>query len=200
VPRSRRIAELHGTNRTVVIQGPERVALTGANGVGKTMLLDHLMHGRSPEPGRAHGSLLVDRVGYLNQRLDGLDDALTALDTVRAIAPGVGPGLIRNRLARMLLRGEDVERPVGSLSGGERFRVALARLLLADPPAQLLVLDEPTNNLDISTAAQLVAALRDYRGALLVVSHDMTLLDRAGFDVVLELDDRGALHELTGRG
>jgi ATPase subunit of ABC transporter with duplicated ATPase domains len=84
---------------------------------------------------------------------------------------------------------------VGSLSGGERFRVALARLLLADPPPQLLVLDEPTNSLDLDTVDQLVSALAAYRGAVLVVSHDDVFLQRLGIDVTLELDAGGGVTE-----
>src|SRR5690606_5750750 len=97
-------------------------------------------------------------------------------------SPDLTPGEVRGRLARLLVRGAMVDRPVGSLSGGERFRVALARLLLADPPPELLVLDEPTNDLDIPTVEQLVLALGAYRGGLVVVSHDQTFLDRLGLD------------------
>ena len=86
------------------------------------------------------------------------------------------------------------ERALGTLSGGERFRVALARLLLADPPPQLVVLDEPTNNLDLDTADQLVEAIAAYRGAVLVVSHDDAFLRRIAPDLVLELRD-GRLRE-----
>jgi ATPase subunit of ABC transporter with duplicated ATPase domains len=76
---------------------------------------------------------------------------------------------------------------VGTLSGGERFRVALSRLLLADPPAQLLILDEPTNSLDILSVEQLAQALDAYRGALLVVSHDDAFLARIGIDATIDL-------------
>ena len=195
VPNSRRIAELIGTGRTFVVQGPERVALTGANGVGKTTLLEALVHGREILPGRAGAVLLTDRVGYLPQRLDGLDDTATVLDNVRALAPAVTVGEIRNQLARFLLRGDTVERAVGTLSGGERFRVALARLLLADPPPQLLVLDEPTNNLDLQSVDQLVDALLGYRGALIVVSHDDAFLARLNLTITLVLDPEGGLTE-----
>ena len=82
-----------------------------------------------------------------------------------------------------------------TLSGGERFRVSLARLLLADPPAQLLIMDEPTNNLDITSVEQLAEALDAYRGALLIVSHDVTFLERIGIETILELDDHGRMHQ-----
>lgn len=198
VPRSRRIAELGDGSRTIVIQGPERVALVGPNGSGKSTLLKHLVEGRPAESsGRISGRLLTDRVGYLPQRLDGLDDSLSALDNVREAAPASAPGDIRNQLARLLLRGSTVDRPVSSLSGGERFRVSLAKLLLAEPPAQLLILDEPTNNLDFASVKQLAEALDAYRGSLLIVSHDLGFLRRLNIDTVAELDGEGGLRERT---
>ncbi|GGF39584.1 hypothetical protein GCM10010922_13650 [Microbacterium sorbitolivorans] len=135
--------------------------------------------------------LHTDRVGYLAQRLDGLDESASAFEAVRAAAPHVPDAELRNRLARFLIRGEAANRPIGSLSGGERFRVAIARLLLADPPPQLLVLDEPTNNLDIDTARHLREALAAYRGAVLVVSHDQAFLDELGLDLTLGLSGEG---------
>lgn len=204
VPRTRRIARLvGGDGREVLVQGPERIALTGPNGVGKTTLLQGLLRGTDAsghpsehaptDVARARAEALVERVGYLSQRLDGLDDARSALENVQAAAPGVPPVELRNQLARLLLRGPAADRPVGSLSGGERFRAALATLLLAAPPAQLLMLDEPTNNLDIPSVGQLTQALAAYRGALIVVSHDRAFLDGLDLTAELRLDADGAL-------
>ncbi len=110
--------------------------------------------------------------GMLAQNLDGLDAFPTALDAVRDAAPGRTPHEARALLARFLIRGERADQPPSTMSGGERFRLGLARTLFADPAPQLLVLDEPTNNIDLASAEQLVAALDDYRGALLIVTHD----------------------------
>ncbi|TYC05112.1 ABC-F family ATP-binding cassette domain-containing protein [Micromonospora sp. WP24] len=198
VPRGRRLVELADENRTIVIQGPERVALIGANGAGKSTLIDRMLQRAEPTPGRPHGRLVTELVGYLPQRLDGLDDDASAMENVQAVAPGTPAGTIRNQLARLLLRGDSVDRPVRTLSGGERFRVSLARLLLAEPPAQLLILDEPTNNLDIASVEQLAEALDAYRGALLIVSHDFAFLDRLGVDTVVALDENGRMHQRRG--
>ena len=216
VPAGRRIATIGDGARSWIIQGPERVALIGPNGAGKTTLLEALLgvaDTNSSEPrgfssdsavrraareflrSSAHAELHTDRVGYLPQRVDGLDETASVLENVRAAAPAVPVPELRNRLARFLIRGAAVDRPVSTLSGGERFRVALARLLLADPPPQLLVFDEPTNNLDLDTVGQLVDALGSYRGAVLVVSHDDAFLERIGVSLVLELDRDGTLTE-----
>ncbi|KTS85094.1 ABC transporter [Microbacterium testaceum] len=182
----RRVLTLGDGEREWIVTGRERVALVGRNGTGKTTLLQSIVHGTEAA---VHARASVEHVGYLPQRLDGLDDAASVLDTVCAAAPDVPVAAVRDRLARFLVRGDAVTRPLGSLSGGERFRVALARLLLADPPPQLLVLDEPTNNLDLDTIDQVVSALQAYRGAVLVVSHDDAFLARLGLDLLLELED-----------
>lgn len=197
VPRSRRIAELKGTNRSYILQGPERVAIIGPNGVGKTTLLENLTGGAAETHNKATGTLLTDRAGYLRQRLDGLKEHATMLENVQEAAPAVPAGDIRNQLARFLLRGDSVNRPVHTLSGGERFRVSLARLLFAAPPAQVLILDEPTNNLDTRSVDQLVEALSTYRGAVILVSHDDAFLGRLDLDLVLSLGHDGSLTELA---
>ncbi|KSU76679.1 ATPase components of ABC transporters with duplicated ATPase domains [Pseudarthrobacter enclensis] len=197
VPRGRRIAELRGTNRSYVVQGPERVAIIGPNGAGKTTLLERLAGRLACEEGEAGGTLQTDRAGYLRQRLDGLREDATTLENVQDAAPDVPAGDIRNRLARFLLRGDSVNRPVHTLSGGERFRVSLARLLFADPPAQVLILDEPTNNLDIRSVDQLVESLQVYGGAVIVVSHDDAFLGRLELDLILSLGRDGSLTQLA---
>lgn len=199
VSAARRIATLRDAEREWIIRGPERVALIGRNGAGKSTLLHRLIEPEQSEPSVAlaaeglaaaiTGELHTDRVRFLQQSDDGLDDERSAEENVRAAAPHLEDRELRNRLARFLIRGDAMTRPVATLSGGERFRVALAALLLAEPAPQLLILDEPTNNLDIDTVDQLVGALSAYRGAILVVSHDQSFLDRLGITLTLELSD-----------
>ena len=167
------------------IRGPERIALTGPNGAGKTTLL-RAIAGVAPLKGvtvRHAGA-----VGYLPQRLDVLDDDLTVVENVRAAAPEASVNEVRAGLARFLFRGTRADQRAGTLSGGERFRAVLAALLLAEPRPQLLVLDEPTNSLDLASARQLGQALACYRGAVLVASHDVPFLRSIGITRWLRLD------------
>jgi len=153
--------------------------------------------GRAPTFDVSRVRLFTDRVGYLPQRSSHVSDDASALELVRQAAPEMPLGEARNRLARLLLRGDTVLRPLRSLSGGERFRVALAQLLFTDPSPQFLVLDEPTNDLDLTTVDQLVEALSSYRGALLVVSHDEAFLARLELDRVLELGVDAELRDVA---
>lgn len=219
VSASRRIATIGDADRSWVIQGPERVALIGRNGAGKTTLLQRLVadagHNSSETAQIASGlsdstdsgevlrscepvitaTSHTERIGYLPQRIDGLDETRSVIENVAGAAPSIPEKELRNRLARFLIRGGTADRPVASLSGGERFRVSLARLLLADPTPHLVILDEPTNNLDLDTVDQLVDALRAYRGAVLIVSHDDAFLARLELDLALEIDSEGALRQ-----
>lgn len=155
------------------LRGPDRIAVTGPNGSGKTTLIDTIIGALAPAGGRVD---LRVPVRVLPQRLTVLDDSETVLAGVSRLAPSADDNTLRAELARFLLDADTVVRPVGSLSGGERFRASLAALLLAEPAPQLLILDEPTNNLDLDSVAQLTAALNAYEGALLVVSHDEPFL------------------------
>jgi ATPase subunit of ABC transporter with duplicated ATPase domains len=180
----------------LIIRGPERIALTGPNGAGKTTLLRAVTGGAGPPGGSGLPGVTVRRggpAGYLPQRLSTLDDSLTVAENVSAAAPAATPNEVRAGLARFLFRGARADQVAGGLSGGERFRAVLAALLLAQPPPQLLVLDEPTNNLDLASVRQLESALRGYHGAMLVVSHDAAFLDNIGITRWVGIDRSGKL-------
>ncbi|WP_089107277.1 ABC-F family ATP-binding cassette domain-containing protein [Streptomyces hyaluromycini] len=161
----------------VDLRGPERIALIGRNGAGKTTLLRTIAGELAPVAGEAHALVPLR---FLPQRLDVLDDGLTVAENVARFAPDAGNNRIRARLARFLFRGARADQRAGTLSGGERFRAALAALLLAEPAPQLLMLDEPTNNLDMASVRQLTTALEAYAGALIVASHDLPFLESIG--------------------
>ncbi|MFC5186486.1 ABC-F family ATP-binding cassette domain-containing protein [Actinomadura harenae] len=186
-------APVPGTLDELIVRGPERIALTGPNGSGKTTLLRALTGERVPEG--AEVNVGVEGVRYLPQRLDVLDDGLSVLDNVRAVAPDASVQSVRAGLARFLFRGDRAERPAGTLSGGERFRAVLASLLLAEPAPRLLLLDEPTNNLDMESVRQLGQALDAYEGALVVVSHDLPFLRGLGITRWLRADRAEGLTE-----
>ncbi len=169
------------------LRGPERVGLVGRNGAGKTTLLRTVAGELAPVAGEVE-TLVPLR--FLPQRLDVLDDGLSVVENVARFAPGASANAIRARLARFLFRGARAERPVGALSGGERFRATLAALLLAEPAPQLLLLDEPTNNLDLASVRQLTEALRAYEGALVVASHYLPFLESLGLTRRVLLDGR----------
>ncbi|MFF5183560.1 ABC-F family ATP-binding cassette domain-containing protein [Streptomyces sp. NPDC000345] len=174
----------------VELRGPERVALVGRNGAGKTTLLRTIAGELAPVAGEAHAHVPLR---FLPQRLDVLDDRLTVAENVARFAPAATVNRIRARLARFLFRGARADRTAGTLSGGERFRAALAALMLAEPAPQLLMLDEPTNNLDMASVRQLTTALESYEGALVVASHDLPFLQSLGITRWLLLD--GELRE-----
>ncbi|PPF37736.1 ABC-F family ATP-binding cassette domain-containing protein [Rathayibacter sp. AY1A3] len=192
VAAGRRLAEVTVRGRTTVLQGPERIAVVGANGTGKTTLLEHLVGAPGAREHPLAGTTaraLTERVGWLPQRREGLlDEEATVREHVSRAAPDRPAVELRNALARLLVRGDVVDRRIASLSGGERFRVALAGLVLAQPAPQLLVLDEPTNDLDLATTDHLVDVLAAWRGGLVVVSHDEAFLDRLGLHSRVVLD------------
>ncbi|MDQ1014779.1 ABC-F family ATP-binding cassette domain-containing protein [Streptomyces afghaniensis] len=175
------------------LRGPERVALVGRNGAGKTTLLRTISGELAPESGEVTAHVPLR---FLPQRLDVLDGELTVAENVSRFAPGATNNRVRARLARFLFRGARADQKASTLSGGERFRAALAALMLAEPAPQLLMLDEPTNNLDMASVRQLTTALESYEGALIVASHDLPFLESIGITRWLLLED-GELKEIT---
>ncbi|GAA3177607.1 MULTISPECIES: ABC-F family ATP-binding cassette domain-containing protein [Streptomyces] len=185
VPAGRTVLRLtalrprHGLLREgeLEVRGPERIALIGRNGAGKTTLLRTLAGQVAPLSGEARTFVPLR---FLPQRLDILDDDLSVARNAARTAPGVTDNALRSQLARFLFKGARAEALVGTLSGGERFRAALAATMLAAPAPQLLMLDEPTNNLDLSGVRQLTAALASYQGALVIAGHDLPFLESLG--------------------
>ena len=177
--------------KALILTGPEHLRIMGANGSGKTVLLNAIAHAndpdyRSPVPPAYRVLYRLDNAAYLPQRIT-LDPKRTLLETVQWANPEASEQHLRDQLARLLFRRESVHQHIGDLSGGERFRAALATVLLTDPVPQLLLLDEPTNNLDISSVDWLVQALDTYTGALIVVSHDEDFCERIRIDRTLSL-------------
>ena len=171
----------------LIVQGPERLRLAGSNGSGKSTLLRAIMGDvQATETARYSCNYRVANTGYLPQRLI-LPQEQSMLQLVMAANPTLTEQQVRDDLARLLFRRERVHLPVGVLSGGERFRVALATVLLASPAPQLLILDEPTNNLDMASVDWLIQALASYEGALLVVSHDEAFCAQLGLTGILTL-------------
>ncbi|GGZ63341.1 ABC-F family ATP-binding cassette domain-containing protein [Streptomyces bluensis] len=175
------------------LRGPERIALIGRNGAGKTTLLRTIAGELEPVAGEATAHVPLR---FLPQRLDVLDDGLTVVENVARFAPSATNNRIRARLARFLFKGARADQPTATLSGGERFRAALAALMLAEPAPQLLMLDEPTNNLDMASVRQLTTALESYEGALIVASHDLPFLESIGITRRLLMEE-GELREIT---
>ncbi|WP_326701048.1 ATP-binding cassette domain-containing protein [Streptomyces sp. NBC_01754] len=170
------------------LRGPERIALVGRNGAGKTTLLRTIAGELAPLSGEVAAEVPV---GFLPQRLDLLDDGTSLVDNVARFAPGATDNRIRARLAHFLFKGARADLPAGALSGGERFRATLAALLLTEPAPRLLMLDEPTNSLDLSSVRRLTEALEAYEGALIVASHDLPFLESLGMTRLVLLDGDG---------
>lgn len=193
-----RVAELDGVvlphapqatrSISLTITGQQRIAVAGPNGCGKSTLLRVLAGQLAPLAGRRE---LRARTAYLDQQLAGLTPQQSAIQHLLAANREAGESALRTHLAQMGLDAALAAAPVGTLSGGERLKVALACALYAHPPAQLLLLDEPSNHLDLVSLQALEAMLRQYQGALLVVSHDETFLQALGLTHRLEAGIEG---------
>lgn len=175
------------------IQRGDKVAIIGPNGSGKTTLLRTLLSAQPPIKGRITWGRGVKR-SYYDQGSDHLDQSLTVLDTMWKAYPRLYETPLRTALGAMGLTGEDAHRLVGQLSGGERARLKLAIICLAD--SNVLVLDEPTNHLDLPSKEVLQQALAEYEGTLIIVSHDRYLLDCVPNRIFAI--EQGALHQYKG--
>ena len=153
----------------------DRVAIVGVNGAGKSTFVK-MLAGREPLTSGERIEGRNSAISYFAQhQAQELNPDLTVYETVNEVAAGEGNTRLRTLLGAFLFRGEDSEKPVRVLSGGERNRLALARMLLR--PFNCLILDEPTNHLDMKSKAVLTEAIRNFPGTVVVVSHDRDFLD-----------------------
>jgi ATP-binding cassette subfamily F protein 3 len=190
----------------------EHVSLVGPNGAGKTTLIETLARVRglggdgAPHAASSNGAPLVEgklrtghnvKIGFLSQHADDLvaGTARTVLEATQR-ATGLTPGKARALLGRFLFGGEEADKPLEVLSGGERRRLSLAILIGSATPPNVLILDEPTNHLDLESREALEQALHEFKGALILVSHDRALLDAVGTRTVAFED--GALRSYVG--
>jgi len=173
---------------SMIFHRKERWAVMGENGAGKSTLLKMIAGALQPDAGSATIGASVTMGYYAQHVMDGLGGDRSVLDELQEHAPMANQGTLRGLAGAFGFHDEDVFKPVRVLSGGEKARVALAKLLFDAP--NLLVLDEPTNHLDIATKRALVRALADYEGTLVFVSHDRQFL-RALANRVLELTSAG---------
>jgi ATP-binding cassette subfamily F protein 3 len=157
-----------------VLRG-QKIAVVGLNGAGKTTLLKLLAGELTPDAGTVELGHNVILGYYAQHHGETLERSNTILEEMMALVPDKPQSYVRSVLGAFLFSGDDVEKRIGVLSGGERARVALARLLLK--PANLLVMDEPTNHLDLDSSEALIEALEGYGGTLIFVSHNRSFLD-----------------------
>lgn len=164
----------------IALRRLECAALIGPNGAGKTTFLRTILNQHPPLKGQVELGASLD-IGYFAQAHEDLNPEHNLIQEIDAIAPNMLVAEIRNYLARYLFKGEDVYKTVSVLSGGERGRLALAKLALSD--ANLLLLDEPTNHLDIPAQEVLQNVMADFDGTIILVSHDRYLIDALGTQI-----------------
>jgi ATP-binding cassette subfamily F protein 3 len=183
----RGVSKAYGSRRVfnginVLIERGDRIALIGPNGVGKSTLMRMLSGVEAPDTGtRTEGHQLVMQY-FAQDEATRLDPTLTVYQTLAGDAPIHMVPHIRNILGGFLFSGDDVDKPVKVLSGGERTRLAVARMLLR--PSNTLLLDEPTNHLDLDSKDVLLEALEDFGGTLIFVSHDRYFVDKLASKVI----------------
>jgi ATP-binding cassette, subfamily F, member 3 len=187
--------KLLAENINFTLNRGECLGIVGANGTGKTTFLKTVLGKLRPLEGEARWGTKVE-VGYYAQQLDDLDERNEIIMELRRVAPSTATsGELRNFLARFLFFGDDVYKKVIDLSGGEKGRLALAKLIYSQ--CNVLVLDEPTNHLDIPSREALEAALEAFPGTILTISHDRYFLDRVATQILM-FDGRGGTEHYNG--
>ena len=182
-------------NITFILRRGECLGVIGPNGSGKTTFLRTIMRKLSPLSGEVRWGTKV-QIGYYAQQLDDLDDRNEIIMELRRVAPSTATaGELRSFLAKFLFTGDDVYKHVRDLSGGEKGRLALAKLIYSR--VNVLVLDEPTNHLDIPSREALEEALAAYEGTIITISHDRYFLDRVATQI-LSLDGEGGAEHYDG--
>ncbi|MFC7488831.1 ABC-F family ATP-binding cassette domain-containing protein [Knoellia sp. CPCC 206453] len=174
------------TDVDLAIDRGSRVVVLGLNGAGKTTLLRMLAGVDAPDTGQVepgHGL----KIGYYAQEHENLDVDRSVLDNMKSAAPELGETDVRKTLGSFLFTGDDVDKPAGVLSGGEKTRLSLALLVVSS--ANVLLLDEPTNNLDPASRAEILGALKTYKGAVVLVTHDEGAVDALEPERILLLPD-----------
>jgi ATP-binding cassette, subfamily F, member 3 len=163
------------TDATFQIRREEKVALLGPNGAGKSTLMKIISRELDPGRGKARWGYNLEMAYFAQHQLDQLNPELNVLDEVWSQVPGMQQSTIRGLLGQFLFSGDDVFKPVSVLSGGEKSRIVLLKMLLKN--ANFLILDEPTNHLDMQSKEVLAQALDEFPGSVLIVSHDRFFLD-----------------------
>jgi ATPase subunit of ABC transporter with duplicated ATPase domains len=174
------------TDVDLAIDRGSRVVVLGLNGAGKTTLLRLLAGVEAPDTGRVEAGHGL-KIGYFAQEHETLDISRTVLENLRSAAPDLDDTTVRTVLGSFLFGGDDVHKPAGVLSGGERTRLSLATLVVSS--ANVLLLDEPTNNLDPASRAEVLDAVRRYEGAIVLVTHDEGAVEALDPERVLLLPD-----------
>jgi ATP-binding cassette subfamily F protein 3 len=180
------------TNLELHIERGDRVAFVGPNGIGKTTLLKTIVGQLQPRDGEIRWGSKVS-YAFFDQEHQSLQQKNTVLEEVWSAFPHVEEVRIRTVLGGFLFSGDEVLKPISMLSGGERARVALAKLMLRE--ANVLILDEPTNHLDLASKEVLEDALLEFEGTILMISHDRYFLNRLT-DRIVELSAHGVAHYL----
>lgn len=184
-------------NFNLQISGSKRISLAGKNGSGKTTLVNLILGHLKPSSGGIY--LGTKQICYLDQHASLLNPELSLLENFAYLNPDVKEYDAYRNLAAFLFKNITVHKQVKYLSGGEKLRAMLACILMTKQPPQLLILDEPTNHLDLSSILQIESALKNYQGAMIIISHDQEFLNNVGIENVFDLDAQKMTHGIKNQ-